>query len=189
MKPAEEALSAVTSLKVNGPEHCLCRREHLRGGDVRPVEVAPEEEGDLRLDPRLDVGVAAYGGARVDLHVGGEPAVQRAVDVHLLLLRGAGEAELRADDRVAGVDPRSHHGLLHEQSSVLVELHRVGQRRGARACGDGPEEPVDERLQVGAHVVTSCAACLRASSTATSMIMSSWPPTTLRRPSSSRMSA
>jgi hypothetical protein len=105
------------------------------------VHVAGEQEGDLRLDPGMDEP------GQVDRlpvrrqHSAGDEAVQRRVDVHHLLLRLAGQPELRADQSLAGFEPGLNSGPLRRIGGFEVKLRElVGERLPVPALPLGRRE-------------------------------------------------
>ncbi len=159
------------------------------------------DEGVLRLGTGLDETAAVEGLSGVQTVPVGEPSVQRFRHPHLLLLGPAGQAELGRHDGShhrprPGPAPRPgcrRRRLTVNSRSLVRELMAVRASTAfasldaspsTRSSGDdiAPMVPTS-------HPTAGCAAAARrCSSIATSIIMSSWPPTTLRSPNSSRMS-
>ncbi len=152
-----------------------------------PVSGAFEQEREFRLDARMDEAALGEGRAFLEPHRVGEPAPDDLVDVDLLHLCARGEAHLDADELLAtleaAIDRRRLDGVGFGDA----------ERRGFGELGDrggGARRLVYDRCKLGdvGHWAAAWASRWRTMSSATSMIMSSWPPTMRRFPSSVRMS-
>ena len=88
---------------VHGSAHRRDRGGRLRQLD-RLAQLPGDDEGDLRLDARVDGAADRKGLTIRDAHGIGEHAVDRLFEVHLLALRLGGEAHLVAGDDLAARD-------------------------------------------------------------------------------------
>ncbi|BDZ54299.1 hypothetical protein GCM10025870_13720 [Agromyces marinus] len=98
------------------------------------VEVAPEDEGHLGLDARLEEAPEVHRFAVGHDHVVEEHAVVGRVHPELRLDGGRGQPDLAADDAGALGDPPIDAAGLHGVRGVLVEV----ADEVAYGCTGGP---------------------------------------------------
>ncbi len=181
---------AETEVPVPGVDDLQCgshRRDDLaqRAVGVGAVDVGAQQIRDLGLDARVDGGSPVERRSVVEAHRIGEAADDDVMHAHLLRLRLAREPELEAREALAAGDPTGDQCMLRGVRGVEIDLCGCGELadRG-RGALRGVERGGEHRVR--GHAVTPERVATRSS--ATSTIMSSWPPTMRRRPSSTRMS-
>jgi hypothetical protein len=142
-------------------------------------EVLTQHEDDLRLDAWVDERVERRRHTRRQHHGVGEPRRQRRVDAHPLLLRPRGEPQLHADHVLAGCRLACEQGVLRPVGEIEVEPGELlGDRSTVAALGLRGQQLVDDPFHApGGHAGAPVVSRSRSTCSATSMIMSSWPPT------------
>ena len=81
-----------------------------------------EQERDLGLHPRVDEAIQPDRLAVVADHAAGDPAVQRGVHAHRLLLVAAGQAQFVADQTLPCIELGLHERLLRPVGGIEVEI-------------------------------------------------------------------
>src|SRR3546814_884855 len=176
---------------VSAVDH-LHRRRHRgnrgeRLGHRNPTgEGSRHQEGDFRLDAWVDEVSERKAAPFLDQHLVGESAPSHLVDAHLLHLGPARETHFDADTPLAALEATIDGQSLDFISVLNRQLGSgMGQLRRSHAFVRGPVQDFGQTCQI-AHCDTA-SSWSRTRSRATSTIISSWPPTIRRLPSSTRI--